>query len=135
MPISPDLIGTRVPGAEIEVTPSAVALFATAVETPDCPLVHEHSVPVTFPITALMSQMEGALLEAGVDWSRVVHGDQKFTYVRPLRIGDRLDGATVIDSVRAIAGNQIIGVRTDFTDPSGELVVSCWSTIVERGEQ
>ena len=30
--------------------------------------------------------------QLGLDYSRVVHGDQKFAYTRPVRAGDRLDG-------------------------------------------
>jgi hypothetical protein len=135
MPISADLIGAQVQGEAVEVTLEAVSRFAAAVEQPVCELAHEHVVPHTFPITILLTQMSDALLEAGIDWSRAVHGDQKFTYHRPIRIGDRLLGSTTIESVRQIAGNEIIGVRTEFTDPVGEAVVSCWSTIVERGEK
>lgn len=135
MPISADLIGTRLPGEDFTISADAVALFSVAVEQPLCAAEHEHVVPVTFPITALMGQMSAALLDAGVNWSRVVHGDQKFSYSRPLRVGDHLTGSTTIESVKAIAGNEIIGVRTDFADDDGAIVVSCMSTIVERGEK
>jgi hypothetical protein len=50
-------------------------------------------------------------------------------------VGDHLIWSTTIDSLKQIAGNEIIGVRTEFTDPDGNVVVSCWSTIVERGEK
>jgi hypothetical protein len=135
MPISADLIGRQFPGGTFQVSSDAVKIFASAVQSPDCTVQHDHVVPVTFPITALMAQMESALLEAGVNWTRVVHGDQKFTYAKPLRIDAALTGTTVIDSIKSIAGNEIIGVRSEFKDASGELVVSCWSTIVERGEK
>jgi hypothetical protein len=135
MPISSDVIGRQFPGGTFSVTDDAVARFAAAVESPPCTVEHDHLAPVTFPITALMGQMEGALRDAGVDWTRVVHGDQKFTYAQPLRVGAELTGSTVIESIKSIAGNEIIGVRSEFNDASGQLVVSCWSTIVERGEK
>jgi hypothetical protein len=135
MPIATELIGRHFPGATFQITSDAVETFAAAVKSPSCAVEHNHVVPVTFPVTALMGQMESALREAGVNWTRVVHGDQKFTYAKPLRVGATLAGITVIDSIKSIAGNEIIGVRSEFRDASGELVVSCWSTIVERGEK
>jgi hypothetical protein len=135
MPISTELIGRQFPGATFQITSEQVEIFAAAVQSDPCKLEHDHVVPVTFPITALMGQMESALREAGINWTRVVHGDQKFTYAKPLRIGAALNGTTAIESVKSIAGNEIVGVRSEFKDASGEVVVSCWSTIVERGEK
>jgi hypothetical protein len=67
MPISADIVGTRVPGDAFIVSAEAAALFAAAVEQPDCPVAHDHVVPVTFPMTALMGQMSAALLDAGFE--------------------------------------------------------------------
>src|SRR5690242_20744422 len=49
--------------------------------------------------------------ELGLDYSRVVHGDQKFVYARPVRAGDRLTVVSHIDSIKSLAGNDVMLVR------------------------
>ena len=39
--------------------------------------------------------------ELGLDWSRVVHGDQGFAYARPLRAGDEVNVTTTIESIKS----------------------------------
>ncbi|HSK27190.1 MAG TPA: MaoC family dehydratase N-terminal domain-containing protein [Jiangellales bacterium] len=72
--------------------------------------------------------------ELGLDFSRVVHGDQRFRYDRPLRAGDRVTATAVVETVRSIGGNDILGVRCDLATEDGEAVGSAWSTLVARGE-
>ena len=36
--------------------------------------------------------------ELGLDYSRVVHGDQRFAYTRPVRAGDRLTVTSTIET-------------------------------------
>jgi acyl dehydratase len=73
--------------------------------------------------------------ELGLDYSRVVHGDQKFTYRRPVRAGDRLTVTTTIDAIKSLAGNDILDIRGDVHDESGELVVTAWTKLVARAAE
>jgi acyl dehydratase len=73
--------------------------------------------------------------ELGLDYSRVVHGDQKFAYRRPVRAGDRLTVTTTIDAIKSLAGNDILDVRGDVYDESGELVVTAWTKLVARAAE
>ncbi|MER5475548.1 MaoC family dehydratase N-terminal domain-containing protein [Streptomyces sp. NPDC002734] len=73
--------------------------------------------------------------ELGLDYSRVVHGDQKFAYRRPVRAGDRLTVTTTIDAIKSLAGNDILDVRGDVHDESGELVVTAWIKLVARAAE
>ncbi len=76
--------------------------------------------------------------ELGLDFTRVVHGEQRFTYTRPVRAGDRLVCDTTVENIRAVAGNDILSVRFDVrtedggADPS-EHVVTVHTTLVARG--
>lgn len=54
--------------------------------------------------------------QLGLDYSRVVHGDQKFSYVRPVRAGDRLTVTSTIEAIKSLAGNDILDVRGDVHD-------------------
>jgi acyl dehydratase len=72
--------------------------------------------------------------ELGLDYDRVVHGDQKFVYSRPVRAGDRLVVTTSIESIRSIAGNEILGIRGEVHDASGEHVVTALTKLVVRAK-
>ena len=74
--------------------------------------------------------------DSGIDYSRVVHGQEQFTYTRPIVAGDRLAATTHVDGLRESGGNAMITTRTELTDAdSGEPVVTVTSTIVVRGEK
>ncbi|SFB81914.1 MaoC family dehydratase N-terminal domain-containing protein [Streptomyces aidingensis] len=70
--------------------------------------------------------------ELGLDYSRVVHGDQRFVYSRPVRAGDRLSVTSHIDAVKSLAGNDIVDVRGEVRDESGEHVVTAYTKLVAR---
>ncbi|SMY10501.1 FAS1-like dehydratase domain-containing protein [Brevibacterium jeotgali] len=73
---------------------------------------------------------------AGIDYSRVVHGQEQFTYTRPIVAGDRLAATTHVDGLREAGGNAMITTRTELTDAdTGDAVVTVTSTIVVRGEK
>lgn len=71
----------------------------------------------------------------GLDWSRVVHGDQRFVYRRPVRAGDVLSVTSTIESIKSLAGNDVLDVRGEVRDPSGETVVTVRSKLVARAAE
>ncbi|BFO14443.1 MaoC family dehydratase N-terminal domain-containing protein [Streptomyces sp. KM77-8] len=71
----------------------------------------------------------------GLDYSRVVHGDQKFAYVRPVRAGDLLTVTSTIETIRTMAGNDILDIRGEVHDQNGEHVVTAWTKLVARGAE
>ncbi|MEV1044553.1 MaoC family dehydratase N-terminal domain-containing protein [Streptomyces sp. NPDC049916] len=71
----------------------------------------------------------------GLDYSRVVHGDQKFSYVRPVRAGDRLTVTSTIESIKSLAGNDVLDIRGDVHDEAGELVVTAVTKLVARAAE
>lgn len=92
--------------------------------------------PVTFPITITLEMMGDAVTNpsVGLNWSRVVHSDQRFRYERPIVAGDELSVLTTIEDVKAMAGNDIVSLRADLTDAGGALVAQVWTTLAARGE-
>jgi acyl dehydratase len=90
--------------------------------------------PPTFPFTITFRAVGDVIAdpELGLDYSRVVHGDQKFVYARPLRAGDRVLVTSTIESIKSLAGNDILAIRGDVHDESGELVVTARTTLVAR---
>lgn len=72
--------------------------------------------------------------DLGLDYSRMVHGDQSFTYTRPVHAGDELELTTYVHDIMARAGNDFLTVRGDITDAVGELVCTIRAQLVVRGE-
>ena len=72
--------------------------------------------------------------EAALDFSRVVHGDQRFIHVRPIVAGDELTSELKVASVKQLAGNSMVSFETQIFDANQILVCTAISTLVVRGE-
>ena len=70
-----------------------------------------------------------------VELRRVVHGEQRFAYERPVVAGDVLTATLSVASLRQIGGNDVIGTRSEVHDESGALVCTASATLVHRGEE
>ncbi|MBA0054065.1 MaoC family dehydratase [Streptomyces sp. AJS327] len=90
--------------------------------------------PPTFAIVLTMEDSEQVTHDPqlGLDYSRVVHGDQKFAFARPVRAGDVLTVTSTIEGIKSLAGNDILDVRGDVVDAAGELVVTVYTKLVAR---
>jgi acyl dehydratase len=93
--------------------------------------------PPTFPIVVQDATLQQLLNdpEGGVDFSRVVHGDQRFSYTRPIVAGDELTGTMTVTSVKSLAGNSMVTSETTITDATGAHVVTATSSLVVRGDE
>ncbi|WP_424891438.1 FAS1-like dehydratase domain-containing protein [Streptomyces sp. XH2] len=93
--------------------------------------------PPTF-VFSVTYRAAGAVVDdpqLGLDYSRVVHGDQKFAYARPVRAGDRLTVVSTIESIKSLAGNDVLSIRGDVQDEHGEHVVTAHTTLVARAAE
>jgi acyl dehydratase len=72
--------------------------------------------------------------EAALDFSRVVHGDQRFIHARPIVAGDELTSELKVASVKQLAGNSMVSFETQIFDANQDLVCTAISTLVVRGE-
>ncbi len=65
--------------------------------------------PPTFPIVfALSGAGEGLNDPAfGLDWAMVVHGEQRFTYDRPIYAGDKLLCTSTISEIRSVGAQRV----------------------------
>ncbi|MEO7745321.1 MAG: MaoC family dehydratase N-terminal domain-containing protein [Actinomycetota bacterium] len=92
--------------------------------------------PPTFAV--LIAQRCDAQLvrdpDAGIDYSRVVHGEQTFVHHRPIVAGDRLVAVLHVDGVRAAGGHAMVTTRSEIATEAGEPVCTASSTLVVRGE-
>jgi acyl dehydratase len=91
--------------------------------------------PPTFPVVITMAASRQIIAdpELGMDYTRVVHGDQKFAYTRPVVAGDALVCVNSVDDITQRGGHDFITTRTEVTTEAGEPVVTVWSKLVQRG--
>ncbi|MFF0446384.1 MaoC family dehydratase N-terminal domain-containing protein [Streptomyces sp. NPDC004609] len=73
--------------------------------------------------------------QLGLDYDRVVHREQRFAYTRPVRAGDRLAVVSTIESIKSLAGNDILEIRGEVHDQAGEHVVTAWTKLVARAAE
>ena len=147
MPLDQSFVGrTYPPTAPYLVGREKIREFATAIGAVDA----EHHdpeaaralgyadvvAPPTFPVVVTMgaSRQIVADPELGVDYSRVVHGDQKFAYTRPVVAGDALVCVNSVEEITSRGGHEFLTTRTEVSTEAGEPVVTVWSKLVVRGE-
>lgn len=93
--------------------------------------------PPTFAVVVQDATLAQLLAdeEAGVDFSRVVHGDQSFTASREIVAGDELTAQLTVTSVKQLGGHSMVTAESVITDQQGEHVVTAVSTLVVRAEE
>ena len=92
--------------------------------------------PPTFAVV-VAQRAEAQLLSdpaAGIDFSRVVHADERFTHHRPIHVGDRLVTVLHVDAITERAGLTMVTTRAEIADEGGAPVATVVSTLAVRGE-
>ena len=147
MPLSQSFAGrTYPPTPPYQVGREKIREFSSAIGAND-PLHHEVEAakaagypdlvaPPTFLAVLTMRVLTDLVLDPdlGVDYSRVVHGDQRFVYQRPIVAGDELVVVNRIEEVMNRAGNDFLNIRQEVHTTGGEPVATVWHKTVVRGE-
>ncbi|OJF15566.1 MaoC family dehydratase N-terminal domain-containing protein [Couchioplanes caeruleus] len=149
MPLDPSFVGRSWPATEpYLVGREKIREFATAIGATDS-LYHDPEAaraagypdvvaPPTFPVVITMTASGRQILAdpaLGLDYRRVVHGDQKFAYTRPVVAGDALVCVNSVDEITSRGGHDFMTTRTEVSTVDGEPVVTVWSKLVQRGEE
>ena len=71
----------------------------------------------------------------GINYAMVVHGEQRFTYSRPLHAGDVVTAQSTISGIRAVGSLTMVTTETQIKTVDGEHVCTGYSTLVERGTE
>ena len=146
MALNPEYAG-RVygPGEPYEVSRVKIADFADAIgETSELCRDKDAAVKAGYPdviapptFAVIIDQLAAkAVLNdpgLGLDYSRVVHGEQVFSYARPLHAGDVVVATTTIESIRSLGGLSMLVTSTSIDTVDGEHVGTTKSNLVERG--
>jgi hypothetical protein len=143
--INLELVGKTYPASPVyEVGREKIREFAVAIGD-DNPAYHQVAAaqalghrdviaPPTFAIIVSFLAASAVVSDPdlGLDYSRVVHGEQRFTYSRPITAGDQLVATATIENLRIAAGNDMVTTRTDITTTDGAHVVTATAVIVSR---
>jgi hypothetical protein len=127
--LNPDSVGRTFEGANsITVTQSEIDAFCAVIGETNTSVA-----PPTFSIRISLEQSQSILSDPsiGLDWTRLVHGDQKFEIFTPIKGGDTFTCSSTIENYRVAAGNEIVTVRSDLKSGSA-IALSSWSTLVVR---
>ena len=141
-----DLTGREYPAVgPYHVGSEDIRNFATAVKNMH-PLHHDVEAasaaghkdlvaPPTYLVT--IAQRAEALMvndpEAEVDFSRVVHADQRFTHHRAVVAGDELFAQATVTSAKELAGNRLLTTATEITNADRAPIATITSTLLIRG--
>jgi hypothetical protein len=119
--------GKVYPETTFTVDPKRVEAFREVFEEPS-------GIPATFATAAefaVMPQIVGDP-ELGLDFARVLHANQEYSFRRPLEEGERLTVRARIDALRELGGNSFLTIVTDLVGSDGEVACSARSTMIER---
>ena len=144
MPIDPSVVGLIYPAQPYEVSREKIREFAEAIGDLNPAYVdtkaaqaHGHAdvvAPPTFAMIPVMRGFDMLMDDLGIEFARVVHVDQRFTYTRALAVGDRLETTTRLDGLRQVAGNDLLKIRSQVRDEHGGDVCVSLATLLVRPE-
>ncbi|MBW8485133.1 MaoC family dehydratase N-terminal domain-containing protein [Actinomadura parmotrematis] len=144
MALNRDFVGrTFPPGEPYEVSRVKIREFADAIgdrnpiyRDPEAAKAAGHPdviAPPTFPIVVSLGNPALADPALGLNYAMVVHGEQRFEHVRPIRPGDAVVCTSTVTEIRSIGNNEKMVIETEIRTTDGELVCKTYNTIVERG--
>lgn len=147
MPIDRSFIGREFAADEpSEVTRGKIREFADAIGD-DSPAYrdpaaaralgyHDVIAPPTFAIVVIASAADKSPIfepAFGLNYSMTVHGEQAFTYRRPIQAGDVLSVRSTIADISAVKRNELVRIDSELRDADGELVCVAENVLVSRG--
>ena len=119
------------------VSAAKIAEFATALGD-DNPRYRGQSpvAPPTFAAVISAQAWNQMFADPDLELSleRIVHGDQRFTFSRPLRASDIVIATATIDKVRIREGSELISATVDITGRDAEPICSAQATFYHARE-
>lgn len=134
MPISDAHVGkVYPPTAPYVISAAKVAEFARALGDDNPAYSGPAAVaPPTFAVVLSSSAWDAMFADPELDLSlsRTVHTDQRFTWDRPLRVGDEVTARLTIEKVRARANTAFITIGVALTAGDGSPICTATSTLL-----
>ena len=144
MALNRDYIGRAFPPSEpYEVSRVKIREFAEAIGDPN-PVYRDPDAakaigypdviaPPTFPIVVAVTVDGLDDPGLGLNFTMVVHGEQRFEYRRPLHAGDVITTESTVAGIRSIGRNERLEIETVIKTIEGEHVCTAHNVLIERG--
>ena len=140
---SKDMIGRVLSTGSATVTADHVAAFARALGDDNPAYVGPAAsgivAPPTYPIAFMTQAMAGgmdAFLELGLNFMTLVHGEQEFEYMRPIRAGETLTLVGRIADIYEKTGSSgtldFVVLETEARDGEDRPVFFSRNTLISR---
>ncbi|MDQ1673003.1 MAG: hypothetical protein QOC98_1565 [Frankiaceae bacterium] len=91
--------------------------------------------PPTFLTTLTFRRPSGPMgdPDLGLDYSRVVHGEQRFELHRPVYAGDMVVATSTVAEIRDVGRNEMMKIVSEITTVEGERLATATNTMISRG--
>jgi acyl dehydratase len=137
---SKDMIGRVLSTGSATVTAEHVATFADALGDSNARYRGASAIaPPTYPIAFMVQAMSGGMetfLELGLNFMTLVHGEQEFEYVRPIKVGETLTLTGRIGDIYEKTGSSgtldFVTLETEAKDEAGQLVFYSRNVLISR---
>ncbi len=116
-----------------EVSKAKITEFARSLGDDNPAYAGSHPIaPPTFVAIVAARVWDAMFVDPELDLAlhRVVHGDQAFSYARPLRAGDTITATLTIERVRIRGPVEFVTVKVDVASTTGEPICTTTSTLV-----
>jgi len=141
--IDKSLLGVWGPASTMKIELGKIREFAKAVKDPNPAYLDEKTciAPPTFLMTIAhwVGDLGATRSAVKLDYRRLLHGEQDFEYVKPIRPGDTLTFRSRTKDVFEKDGKRggkmlfVIG-ETEFTNQRGEVVAYMRNTAIETAD-
>ncbi|MGO1549624.1 MAG: FAS1-like dehydratase domain-containing protein [Nesterenkonia sp.] len=135
---------TYAPAAAYQVSREAVREFAAAVQAQhrahydvDAALglgYDDLLAPPTFAVV-VAQRAEASVVndpQAGIDFSRVVHTEERFTHQEPITAADTLQAQTTLERIRVMGAGAMVTTVTDIRTVEGSARATVTSSLLVR---
>ena len=138
---SKEMIGRVLSTGSATCTAEDISRFAAALGDPN-PLYQGRApvAPPTYPIAFMTQAMAGGMdtfLELGLNFMTLVHGEQEFEYLRPVRIGETLTlTGRIADIYEKTSGSggvlDFVVLETEGADAAGRPVFYSRNVLISK---
>ena len=135
------MIGRRLSTGSATVDAAHVAAFARALRDPNPAYTGPDATtaPLTYPIAFMAQALAGGSStfdELGLNFMTLIHGEQEFEYVRPVRVGETLTLTGRVGDIYEKTGSSgtldFVVLETEATDAEGKPVFFSRNILISK---
>ena len=135
------MMGRELSTGSATVDAAHVAAFARALRDPNPAYTGPDATtaPLTYPIAFMAQALAGGSStfdELGLNFMTLIHGEQEFEYVRPVRLGERLTLTGRVSDIYEKTGSSgtldFVVLETEATDAEGKPVFFSRNILISK---